>query len=114
MSKSFSITQWIYVTSPAVPLKLQPLSPAKCADGSFKFALASGENETITQQYHVFRHTLDQIVEAYAEQKHEVVISVEIKAYEYIPEISFPSEFLGSIARVNSSIDIDVINMIER
>ena len=45
--------------------------------------------------------------------KGEVLLQIYIKAYEYIPEISFSKEMIKFLAEISAEVDIDVIDLID-
>jgi hypothetical protein len=76
--------------------------------------LAAGDDQTIGDQYKGYESVFNELVDLFSNTGEcEGVLSICIRAYDYIPEINFPSELVSRIAQLGASIDVDVINMIE-
>lgn len=43
----------------------------------------------------------------------EILLQIYIKAYEYVPEISFSREMIKFLAEISAEIDVDLIDLID-
>lgn len=111
MTKDYSISQMLYVSKSSLREKV-PLQNSSFVGNDAKFALISSDNETINSQYKSYREALELILNSISiDSSTEIVLSISIRAYEYIPEIDLSSDFIVALAKIGASIDIDVINM---
>lgn len=116
MTSAFNISQHLYVSKnhvrELVASGLPLVIDASGEDG--KVSLASGDNQTINEQYGLYEDMLDKIINVIGGNSDgEVILSICIRAYDYIPEINFSGRLLARVTQLRASIDVDLINMIE-
>lgn len=115
MTSAFKISQHLYVskTHASRLMASDPSFEMEDSGGDAKITLATAADQTINEQYRMYEGLFNQIIEAVGKNGDaEVVLSVCVRAYEYVPEINFPKELLAGIARLGASIDVDLIDMI--
>jgi hypothetical protein len=117
MTSAFKISQVLYIDKTRVSELLANESSLaiEIAGNDAKIMLAASEDQTINDQYKLYVNLLDRLLKLVNRDGNgEIVLSVCIRAYDYVPEINFSNELLAKIAQIGASIDVDLINMIER
>ena len=118
MKRSFTIKQRLYVSRSEQAEKALSnlrITPVEFVSSDLIITLADSENRTIENQFVEFQSNLECLTASLSENgvHGQIVFSIAVKAYEYIPEISLPGDLIGILGRLGASLDVDVINMVE-
>lgn len=118
MTKSFAIKQQLYVSrSEQAEDAIREVQSAHVdfVSDDIAITLANTENRTIEDQFVDYQSNLERLSESFVknEVRGSIVLSISIRAYTYIPEISFPGALVDALSRLGASVDVDVINMVE-